>query len=176
MWSMQQLLDQPRRRNVGRLVATCLTVVLLLLAIGGIDAGLRLHHQQQRADLRRRLDALTLPATIQPLSTALTSKSLCPPSDCRGLLREYASTLAVPATYQALLGALDQAGYRWDQSLSHDCSGLRLATGRVRAQGSLRGCRSTASSPSSGEPLLTLVVGHNDQGSTRAVVTIGTAS
>src|SRR6266516_4391064 len=136
---MQQLVDQQRRRGVGGVVATSLTIALLLVAIGGVDAALRLRHQQQRADLRQRLDALVLPAAIQSTSTALTSKSLCPPADCRGLQREYASTLAVPATYQAFLDAFDQTGYRWDQPLTRGCSGLRLATGRVIAGGSLRG-------------------------------------
>lgn len=170
---MQPLLEQPRRRGGAGLLVTALALVLLL-AIGGVDAALRLRHQQERADLRQRLDALALPAVIRPTSTALTSKSLCPPGDCRGLQREYDSALPVPDTFQAFLAAFDQAGYRVDQPLDRGCGGLRLAAGRVNPEGSLRGCRSTSSDPGSGEPLLTLVVGQTDQGTTRAVVTIGT--
>jgi hypothetical protein len=174
MLPMQRLLDRRRRRGVSTVVATSLTIALLLLAIGGVDAALRLRHQQQRADLRQRLDALAVPVAIQPTMTAPTAKSLCPPADCRGLQREYDSTLAVPATYQAFLTAFDQAGYRVDQPQS-GCGGLRLASGRVVADGSLRGCRSSTSNAGNGEPLLTLVVGQSEQGATRAVVTIGAA-
>jgi hypothetical protein len=173
---MQPLLDQPRRRGAGNLVVTGLALALLLVAIGGVDAALRLRHQQERASLRQQLDALALPAAVRPTSTSLTSKSLCPPGDCRGLQREYDSDLTVPATYQAFLAAFDQAGYRFEQPQDRGCGGLRLAAGLVNAAGSLRGCRATTSDPGSGDPLLTLVVGQTGQGTTLAVVTIGAAS